>query len=168
MRNRITVAILFLMVILTAAQCSVISLGQAGTPQIKVTEARSRAAIAGTNGVVYFTLANEGGRPDTLLTVETDVAIAELHESQIDEQGIMRMRPLTNVEIPAGGSVSLEPGGKHVMLINLKRDLTPGDKISLTLNFQQSGPMTIEAEVREVNRDLSLEHHSMQHSLIDK
>lgn len=158
MRNWITVAVLYVTVMITAAQCSIISLGQASPPQIKVTEARSRAAIAGTNGVVYFTLLNEGGSPDVLLNVETGVAIAELHESQIDEQGIMRMGPITNVEIPAGGSASLEPGGKHVMLINLKRDLTSGEKISLTLNFQKSGSMQIEAKV---TADGTLPEHNM-------
>jgi len=158
MKHPLTIAMLFVVVIITTVQCSVLPFGQAGPPQLKVTEARSRSATAGANGVIYFTLVNEGGSPDTLLTVETDVAIAELHESQVDEQGVMRMRPLANVEIPAGDSVSLEPGGKHVMLINLKRDLTPGDKISLTLNFQQSAPMTIEAEV---SADGLLSEHNM-------
>lgn len=153
--------------IITAAQCSVISPGQSGPPQIKVTEAHSQAAIAGTNGIVYFTLLNQGGDSDVLLNVETDVAIAEFHESRIDEQGIM-LGPIPNIEIPAGDSVSLQPGGKQVMLINLKHGLTPGEKMRLTLIFQKSGPMVIEAEVREVNRDISLEHHFMQRSLIDK
>lgn len=168
MRNWIIIVILFLIMIITAAQCSVISPGQSGPPQIKVTEAHSQAAIAGTNGIVYFTLLNQGGDSDVLLNVETDVAIAEFHESRIDEQGIMRVGPIPNIEIPAGDSVSLQPGGKQVMLINLKHGLTPGEKMRLTLIFQKSGPMVIEAEVREVNRDISLEHHFMQRSLIDK
>ena len=43
----------------------------------------------------------------------------------------------------------LKPGGLHVMLINLKQELVPGKKITLTLNFEISGPITIEAEIRE-------------------
>ena len=78
-------------------------------------------------------------------------------------------------EIVLGGRVpgSIEArieeiAGKQVMLINLKHGLTPGEKMRLTLIFQKSGPMVIEAEGREVNRDISLEHHFMQRSLIDK
>ena len=51
--------------------------------------------------------------------------------------------------MPAGGSVTLQPGGLHVMLIDMQKELAPGDKISLTLTFEKAGPMTVEAEVRE-------------------
>jgi copper(I)-binding protein len=96
-------------------------------------------------------LMNEGDRADTLLSAESEVAEAvELHESKM-EGDVMKMGPVSRIEVPAGGSATLEPGGLHVMLINLKQELTPGEKIPLTLNFERSGLMTIEAEVREEN-----------------
>jgi hypothetical protein len=61
----------------------------------------------------------------------------------------MKMRPVAKIEVPAGGTATLEPGGLHVMLINLKQELILGERIELTLNFQKSDPITIEAEIRE-------------------
>lgn len=62
---------------------------------------------------------------------------------------------------PAGGSVSLEPGGKHIMLINLKQELKPDEKISLTLNFEKAGPLTVEVEVRQSG---AVQDHSHDHT----
>ena len=121
-------------------------------PQIKVMEPWSRPspAMAG-NGAVYMMLTNEGGADDTLLSVETDAAeVVELHETKM-EGDVMKMSPVAKVEIPAGGSAAFEPGGLHVMLINLQQQLVPGEKIKLTLNFEKSAPLNIEAEVRDMD-----------------
>lgn len=102
-----------------------------------------------------MTLMNEGGQPDVLLNAETDVAeVVELHETKMDGD-VMKMGPISSIEVPAGGSVNLEPGGKHIMLINLKQPLTPGEKIKLILNFEKSGQKTIEVEIREMGASLS-------------
>jgi hypothetical protein len=107
-------------------------------------------------------LANEGSSPDVLLSAESQVAAAvEMHETKIDENDVMRMTLLSKIEVPAEGSVSLEPGGKHIMLINLKQELKPAEKISLTLNFEKAGPLTVEAEVRQSGAAME---HSMEHN----
>jgi copper(I)-binding protein len=120
-------------------------------PQIKVMEPWSRPSpmVAG-NGAVYMMLMNEGGANDALISAETDVAeVVELHETKM-EGDMMKMSPVSKVEVPAGGSTALKPGGLHVMLINLQEELVPGEKIKLTLNFEKSNPLTIEAEIREM------------------
>jgi copper(I)-binding protein len=53
------------------------------------------------------------------------------------------------IDLPANGSVTLVPGGLHIMLIDLTRELAPGDEVSLTLNFKNADPLTITAEIRE-------------------
>ena len=73
--------------------------------------------------------------------------MVEIHESRL-EGDVMTMSPVPGIQVPPGGSAKLEPGGMHVMLINLQQELTPGNKITLTLQFEKSGPVTIEAEVR--------------------
>jgi hypothetical protein len=104
-----------------------------------------------------MTLMNEGGQPDVLLSAETDVAeVVELHETRM-EGDVMKMSPISSIEVPAGGSVNLEPGGKHIMLINLKQQLTPGEKIKLILNFEKSGQKTIEAEIREMGASMDMD-----------
>ena len=134
-----------------------------GGPKIMVMDAWSRPSpmVAG-NGAIYMTLMNEGAQGDVLLSVETDVAeVIELHESKM-ENDVMKMSPVAQIDVPAGGSAKLEPGGKHVMLINLKEELKPGEKIGLTLNFETSGPIDIEAEIHEAGQAMgSGDDHEM-------
>jgi copper(I)-binding protein len=134
-------------------------------PQIKVMEPWSRPSpMKAGNGAVYMMLMNEGGVSDALISAETDVAeVIELHETKM-EGDMMKMSPVTKVEIPAGGSTALKPGGLHVMLINLQEQLVPGEKIKLTLNFEKSDPLTIEAEVREMGAGMdNMNKKDMEH-----
>ncbi|MBN1993179.1 MAG: copper chaperone PCu(A)C [Anaerolineae bacterium] len=146
-------AALFILITVLAAQCG------AARPdglQIKVVEpwARSSPMVAG-NGAVFMELINEGDTDDTLLGAETDLAaVVELHETTM-EGDMMKMNPVSKIEVPAGGSVRLEPGGLHLMLINLRQELVPGEKVKLILNFEISEPLTIEAEIREMGAEMS-------------
>ncbi len=100
------------------------------------------------NGAVYVTVTNRGGSPDALVGAAADVAASvELHET-VHEGGVMKMRPLPRLEVPAGGRLEMKPGGYHIMLLGLKRDLHPGDTVAVTLTFEKAGSMTIEAPVR--------------------
>ena len=123
--------------------------------------------MAAGNGAVYMMLMNEGGSADTLISVETDIAeVVELHETKM-ENDVMKMSPVQGgIEVPGGGSAELKPGGLHVMLINLKEELVPGEKISLTLNFEKSGPMKVEAEIREMGDEMQSEdNEGMEHKM---
>jgi copper(I)-binding protein len=100
------------------------------------------------NGAVYVTIVNHGGSADALVGATTDVAKAvELHET-VQEGGVMKMRPVPRFEVPAGGRLEMKPGGPHVMLLGLTRDLKPGDTVSVTLTFEKAGRMSVEAPVR--------------------
>lgn len=65
------------------------------------------------------------------------------------ESGAMSMRPVGEIELPAGEEVALEPGGLHVMLLELAKPLTEGQTIRLTLTFEEAGEMTVEVPVRK-------------------
>ncbi|MFQ6672713.1 MAG: copper chaperone PCu(A)C, partial [Candidatus Tectimicrobiota bacterium] len=65
------------------------------------------------------------------------------------EGGVMKMQPVRSVTVPVGGKVELKPGGVHLMLINLKRNLTAGDRFEVMLTFEKSGSMTVASEVRQ-------------------
>jgi copper(I)-binding protein len=102
----------------------------------------------GGNGAVYVTIVNGGGSPDALVSAVTDAAATvELHET-VQEGGVMKMRPLTRFEVPGGGRLEMKPGGHHIMLLDLKRDLKPGDIVSVTLTFDKAGRMSVDAPVR--------------------
>lgn len=132
--------------------------GCAGTrsagPQIEVKNVWARPTRAGMGGKVtsaaYMVITNKGSEADRLVGAMSDVAEAvEVHQT-IKEGDVMRMQPVEGgLEIPAGGSVELKPGGYHIMLIGVKRELKPGDRFSLVLEFQKSGRKVIQVEVKE-------------------
>ena len=104
----------------------------------------------GANSAVYMVLANGGAAADRLVAAQADVSNAiEIHETKM-EGDVMRMAQVEGgIEVPAGGQVELRPGGLHVMLIGLTRDLNVGDKFPLTLEFASGATLTVEAEVRQ-------------------
>jgi periplasmic copper chaperone A len=105
-------------------------------------------ARSGT-GAVFMRLVNAGGESDRLLSAETEVAeVVEIHATRI-EGDVMQMQLLPQgLEIPARSEVELKPGGYHIMLIGLKRDLVEDDVIPVVLHLEKTGTMTLEARVR--------------------
>jgi copper(I)-binding protein len=102
----------------------------------------------GGNGAVYVTLTNSGSQADSLVSASSDAAqTVELHEVKNDG-GVMKMRPVKSIAVPAGGKVVLKPGGYHIMLLDLKHDLKVGEKIPVTLKFEHGGEVQVEAAVR--------------------
>ena len=120
----------------------------ASPPDISVTHAWARSTVAGqSSAAAYLTLANAGGSPDRLVAVSSTTARASLHEAS-SAGGIARMRPLAKgLEIPAGGSVSLEPGGNHIMLTDLRAPLRPGSRLRVRLDFARSPDREIEIHI---------------------
>jgi periplasmic copper chaperone A len=70
-------------------------------------------------------------------------------EEAMGDGGMMSMREVPSIALPAGNTVELAPGGLHLMLIDLVEDLSPGDTFELTLEFEQADSVTVTAEVRE-------------------
>ena len=65
------------------------------------------------------------------------------------ENDVMKMFPVDYMELPAGGSLELKPGGKHIMLIGLHEMLEVGQTAMVVLEFEKAGEMTVEAEIRD-------------------
>lgn len=109
---------------------------------LRVEGAWARGGVAGGNGAVYATLANDGATADRLVAVKGDAAEAiEIHDMATVD-GVMRMRKLEALEVPAGGTVALAPGGVHIMLIGLKDTLKAGATLTLTFVFETTGEVT--------------------------
>jgi protein SCO1/2 len=120
----------------------------ASSGSISVAGAWSRATAGGASvGVVYFDLINSGPA-DTLLAIECPVAErTEMHATGSTD-GIIKMRPVTSVDIPAAGRLSFRPGGLHAMLVGIKRPLQEGGRLPVTLVFRRSGRLQFEAAIR--------------------
>ncbi|ATE70064.1 hypothetical protein CNO08_00905 [Lysobacter capsici] len=89
-----------------------------------------------------------------LIGARSDIAQnTEVHEMAMQGQ-MMRMREVAAVPLPRGQAVALAPGGYHVMLIGLKRPLSAGDQVALTLVFEDAGGKRSEQTVRAPVRPL--------------
>ena len=110
----------------------------------------------------YLEIVNAGSVADRLLGVETAIAKqAMLHTTDHGADGVARMIHLDAIDIPAGGTVLLEPGGLHIMLMGLTGPLTEGDMIPATLVFERAGRVAIEFSV---DAPVGMDHSRMDHS----
>lgn len=152
-----------------AAGCS-----SGATAEIRITDqwARASSALAAA-GAAYMTIQNTGSATDALIGASSPAAkTVEVHETVVIDSpapsdgavgmespmpsasvgtggGMMGMQPVARLEIPAGGSVELKPGGYHIMLIGLNQELKRGDTIEITLKFEKAGDVKVTAGVRE-------------------
>jgi copper(I)-binding protein len=117
---------------------------------ITVSQPWARATPGGaTVGGAFLEIKAAPGVADRLVAVKSPVAgAAELH-NHIMEGGVAKMRRVDDIKVPAGGSVSLKPGGYHVMLIDLKQPLKEGDSVPLTLVFDKAGKLDVDVMVEE-------------------
>ncbi len=144
--KRLAIIGVVLMSAVALAACGGSSSGGSG---ITVSDAWVRTPpLADQPGAAYLVIQNNGAA-DKLLSVTSDVAhMIELHQS-MESGGMMSMSPVPNIPIPANGQVELKPGGFHMMLMNLTRPLTTGDKVQFTLNFETAGKILVTADVRD-------------------
>lgn len=95
----------------------------------------------------FMTLVNESDTARALTSVSYSGAnTVEIHETSMKE-GVMRMRKVDQIDIPANGFAELKPGSYHVMLIGLGKDMKAGTTESLTLMFSDGSQKTIETQV---------------------
>jgi copper(I)-binding protein len=109
------------------------------------------ARPARENGVtaVYLNVLNGTDQADTLLALSSTASgLVELHETYDRGDGMMGMREAEDPTFPANDAVQMVPGGKHIMLMQLNRELKEGDTVDLTLEFATAGEITLTAPVR--------------------
>jgi copper(I)-binding protein len=108
-------------------------------------------SLAGSpHGAAYLRgVRNKGQQADRLIRASSPVAErVELHRMEMDS-GVMRMREVSAIELPAGSTTSLRHGGEyHLMLMNLKRPLKDGDRFDLTLTFERAGTQSVKVWVQ--------------------
>lgn len=108
---------------------------QAQTPNVSVTDAWVRGTVPQQQGSGAF-MRLTAAQATRLVGVSTPVAaMAEVHEMKTGADGVMQMKALAALDLPAGKPVELKPGSYHVMLMGLKQQLKAGDLVPLTLSF---------------------------------
>ncbi len=134
--------ILFLLLLSAAGPRSAVS-------GIKVENAYVRTAASGMTSAAYFKIANSSSEADTLYDVRAEFCeMAQLHKS-FRKNGMVGMKQVDFVVVPAGSSVEFKPGGYHVMLMGLKNDLRIGSKLKIRLMFRHARVVEANAVVKE-------------------
>ncbi|SDW55539.1 copper chaperone PCu(A)C [Thiocapsa roseopersicina] len=128
--------------------------------EVSIGDPYARAVPPGQpNSAVFMSLENQTGENQALVGAESAVSeVVELH-THVEEDGMMRMRRIEKIEVPAGETVTLKPGGLHVMLIGLKQPLEPGDTVDLTLTFEDGSRIPVEAPVRRIEVQMQRTAH---------
>ena len=120
---------------------------------VEVKDAWVRGTVAGQQATGAFMEISSKSGATIVGAVSPAAAITEIHEMKM-AGGVMQMRPIPRLELPAGKPVRLGPGGYHVMLIDLKQALKKGDMVPLTLQVEGSDKkieaVTVKAEVRDL------------------
>ncbi|MFN3416959.1 MAG: copper chaperone PCu(A)C [Caldimonas sp.] len=111
----------------------------------------ARATVPGQKaGGAFLTIENRGGQADRLLSAAAPterVGRTEMHSMRM-EGNVMRMREIDAIDIPAGQTVTLKPGGLHLMFMGLTAPLKAGEKLPVVLTFERSGTITVEVHVQ--------------------
>ncbi|HWV20124.1 MAG TPA: copper chaperone PCu(A)C [Devosia sp.] len=131
---------------------------------IEITGAFSRATLPNAPvGGGFMTITNKGAEDDRLVSVKTDIAKeAQIHEMAM-EGDVMKMRQLKDgLALPAGETVTLEPGGLHLMFMGLNGAIKEGDLVPVTLTFERAGTVTVDLVAGATAADAPV-HGGMSH-----
>ena len=117
--------------------------------QLSVHDAWATPTPAGVDvSAGYLTITNGAGRTDHLLSATSPrAANVEVHEMSMDG-GVMRMRALGRLAVPAGGDVSLAPGGLHLMFFGVQQPFSEGEDIAVRLVFEHAGAIDVTLPVQ--------------------
>ncbi|MBL8832482.1 MAG: copper chaperone PCu(A)C [Rhodospirillales bacterium] len=127
----------------------VAAMAQQGPIRVETAWARASAGEA-KNGAAYLTLHNTGTAPDKLLSAASPVAgKVELH-NHIMVGNVAQMRPVDAIEVSPGSPTVLQPGGLHVMLLDLKAPLKAGQSFPVTLTFERAGKIEANVAVQAI------------------
>ena len=125
--------------------------------QVEILEPYARAVTAGQkNSAVFMQLSNSSNQERKIVSASSNVSkVVELH-THINDSGVMRMRRIDEIAIPAMGTTELKPGGLHIMLIDLHGALNEGEKVELEIEFADGSKSEIIAPIQKVMR---MKHH---------
>lgn len=121
--------------------------------EVMIKGAWSRATDADNKtGAIYFTLRNMGQTTLDLIGVRAGRASIEvLHKTEVGSDGAARMSATPEMRVAPGETLTLEPGGTHVMLIDIEKPLITGEVLPVRLNFYDGDDITINVPVLAAN-----------------
>lgn len=127
---------------------------------LEIVDAYARAVPpSASNSAAFMLIRNHGDEDRHLVAAESDVSnVTELH-NHINDNGVMRMRQVPQITVPAKGAVELKPGSFHVMLIGLKQPLKEGDPVQVQLTFDDDSQQMIAIKAKRMMHKMKHHHH---------
>ena len=111
------------------------------------------------SGAGYFVISNKNSYPVILNKVKAGLGEAMLHETYVDKKGVAKMNHLKNIVIPGNGSLKLEPGGVHIMFVNISTELDQSRRYPVTLVFEEQGSLEIDLLLKGAKRNQKVHKH---------
>jgi len=144
---------------------SALFLSLSASAQVTVKDAWVRATVAQQKATGAF-MQLQSAQDARLISAQSPVAaVVEVHEMSMDG-GVMKMRAVPNLALPAGKAVDLKPGGYHVMLMDLKGQVKEGDTVPVTLvvEGQDGKRQSLKLDVPVRKAAVSAMNHGEGHS----
>jgi copper(I)-binding protein len=158
--------IIFISVVLILGNSQVLRTESYFLNKLEISNIWARATPGRTKtAAVYITkIHNAGEGIDSLINIRSHLASkSSIHKTVVDA-GIAKMRQVNALEIPAGHSVSLKPGGLHIMMVGMKKSLKEGDNFPLILEFKKSGKIEVVVTVEKIGSTKMIKmDHKIKH-----
>ncbi|MDO6564951.1 copper chaperone PCu(A)C [Amphritea sp. 1_MG-2023] len=140
-----------------------LTLSASAVAEVVVDHPYARAVPPGqTNSAAFMSLTNDSNDEVALVAASTSIAkVVELH-THTHDNGVMKMRQIPRITLPAHQTVELQPGGLHIMLIGLKRNLVKDEMIDLTLTYNDGHSEQLTIPVTDIMAGMN--HKKMDHS----
>jgi copper(I)-binding protein len=144
----------FAQIVLIAGFAGLAAMGPAAAADtvgdITIKEPWARATVGAGAGAAFFAIDNAGATPDRLVGASSPVSkTTELH-THIRDGEVMRMRQIDAIDVPAKATTTLQPGGLHIMFMQMAEPLAAGGSFPLTLRFAEAGEVTVTVQVKDV------------------
>ncbi len=130
--------------------------------EVEILDPFAREVRAGQkNSAVFMQLKNTSSKDHMIISATSNASsVVELH-THINDNGVMRMRKIPEIKIPANSTTDLKPGGLHIMLINLYQGLSEGMNVEVEIEFADGSKSVIDAPVKKV-MGMGMKHHGQK------
>ncbi|OAN13035.1 hypothetical protein A3K86_15320 [Photobacterium jeanii] len=131
----------------------------AASADVMVHDAYARATPPNAvNSAIFMHLMNNENKARQIINAQSDISkVVELH-NHVMHDGMMQMRKVDSIDIPANGMVDLKPGGMHVMLLGLNQPLKEGMDLELTLTYANGETQLLSVPVKKVMAGMKKSH----------
>ena len=131
-----------------------------------ITVSNPHLVVFGKNaksGAGYFVISNKNSDPVILKKVTADFGKAMLHKTDVDKKGVAKMKHLKSIAVPGNGLLKLEPGGTHIMFMNISIEFDESRKYPVTLVFEEQGSLDIDLKLKSAKKSQKAHKHKHGH-----